>query len=262
MKIGVTGCTSGIGLSLVKKLQANGDTVLSLGGSNSSRWRLGQRLPGDLNIDALIHLAHDRTLSVIENVEAARTLCDSYNGPKVFLSSFSAHTKSRSRYGRSKFEIEKIFEQSKGSSLRAGIVYGQSVGGVFAQLEMLIKTLPVIPVPYSGSPLLFTTHIDDLVEEIIATLRHCDGSTVFAANAVPISLEELIFQMQDQLGESKPTILLWRQPLDQILKILIRAFPNFPMADSLLSLSNDTSYTELADMKIAMTSFRTFDLKP
>lgn len=261
MKIGITGSTSGIGLHLVEKLQANGDTVLSLGGSNSSRWRLGQRLPRDLNIDALIHLAHDRTLSVTENVEAARAICDSFNGPKVFLSSFSAHTKSRSRYGKSKFEIEKIFKQSKGSILRAGIVYGQSVGGIFAQLEMLIKNLPVIPVPYFGSPLLFTTHIDDLVEEIIATLRHGDGSTTFAANATPISLEELIFQIKDHLGESSPTLLIWRQPMDQILIALTRAIPNFPMADSLLSLSNETAYAELAELKVAMTPFRSFDLE-
>ena len=260
MKIGLTGSSSAIGQHLAQSLHSEGHTVVCLGGSKSSIWRLGQPLPANLGINALVHLAHDRKMSLSENVSAAKILCESFDGPKVFLSSFSAHSKSCSRYGKSKFEIESIFQHSLGSSLRAGIVYGQSDGGIYGQLQMLIEKLPVIPIPYNGSPLLFTTHIDDLVEEIISTLFQGAGPTIFAANPKPITLEELILQIKAQMGRSKPRLLLWRQPLDLILKAIILVRPNIQMADSMLSLSNECEYRELSQLKIPTTSFRSFDL--
>ena len=261
MRIAVTGSTSVIGQRLLLKLSELGHTPLPLGGSQSNIWRLGQKSPIDLNFDALVHLAHDRSLSVKENIEAAKVLCDSFIGRKIFLSSFSAHSKSVSKYGQSKYAMESVFNNSNGSSLRAGVVYGEKVEGVFAQIEFLTSKLPLIPLPYRGASLLFTTHIDDLVAEIVSGLDSSGNLTTFAAHPMPISLNNLSFEIQKQLGLSKKTIKIWRQPLDIFLKAFIRLVPNFPMADSLLSLSSQASYEELSKLKIPNINFREFKIK-
>lgn len=260
MRVVVTGSTSVIGQRLITKLSEAGHTPVPLGGSGSNIWRLGQKLPCDLNIDALIHLAHDRSLSFKENIDAATILCNSFLGPKIFLSSFSAHSKSVSKYGQSKFATEAIFNNSNGTSLRAGVVYGDKVEGIFAQIELLIRKFYIIPLPYVGASLLFTTHIDDLIAEIVAKLDIFECSTTFAAHPMPISFNNLSFQIQKTLGLKRRTVGIWRQPLDILMKSLVRLVPNFPMVDSLLSLSSEASYEELSKLKIPNSNFREFKI--
>ena len=260
MRVAVTGSTSVIGRRLVEKLSEAGHTPVPCGGRQSNVWQIGQACPNKLNLDALIHLAHDRTLSVIENTQSAKFLCDSFEGPKIFLSSLSAHSKSISRYGKSKYAMENIFNNSNGSSLRAGVVYGDKVEGTFGQIELLIRKLPLVPLPYKGSSLLFTTHIEDLISEIIVHLNQNQGITTFAAHPMPTSLKNLSFQIQKMLEMSKPVVNISREPLDVLLRSLVRVLPNFPMADSLLSLSREASYEELSKLEVAKTTFREFEL--
>jgi nucleoside-diphosphate-sugar epimerase len=262
MRIAVTGSTSTIGQHLVNKLTGSGHTPILLGRNQLNAWKLGQELPKSLDIELLIHLAHDRSLTLKQNVEAASVLCASFHGPKIFLSSFSAHSKSLSKYGRSKYAIEGIFNDSNGSSIRAGVVYGEKIGGIYAQLELLVKKCPLIPIPYRGSPLLFTTHVDDLVEEILSTIGCSEGSTTFAAHFSPISLDNLCKKIQDSLGSTKPVVKVPRQPIDFFLKILTQYCPNFPMADSLLSLSSEANYEELSRLKLPVSNFREFKTYP
>jgi nucleoside-diphosphate-sugar epimerase len=260
MRVAITGSTSIIGQRLIVKLSEAGHIPVPFGGSQSNVWRIGQKCPTDLNLDALVHLAHDRSLSVKGNIEAAKVLCDSFKGRKVYLSSFSAHSNSVSKYGQSKYAMESIFNNSNGSSLRAGVVYGEKVEGVFAQIELLTSKLPLIPLPYRGSSLLFTTHIDDLIAEIVSELDSRENSTTFAAHPMPISFDNLSFQIQKKLGINKKTIRVWRQPLDLLMKFLVRLVPNFHMSDSLLSLSRGASYEELSKLKIPNSNFREFKI--
>jgi nucleoside-diphosphate-sugar epimerase len=260
MRIGVTGSTSIIGQRLVAMLSKSGHTPIPFGGRKSDVWQIGEKCPSGLNLDVLVHLAHDRSLSVEENIEAVSVLCNSFKGRKIFLSSFSAHSKSKSKYGQSKYAMENIFNNSNGSSLRAGVVYGDKVEGIFAQIELLIRKLPLIPLPYRGSSLLFTTHIDDLISEILFLLNQHEGVTTFAAHPMPTSLHNLSFQIQKNLGVKRPTIRIPRQPLDFLLRTLVRFLPNFPMGDSLLSLSRAASYEEISKLRIPNSIFREFKI--
>ena len=261
MRIAITGGTSGIGLRLIEKLNESGYETITLGRRGSRIWQLGDVFPQNLEVDVLIHLAHDRKLSIAENVAAARLLCDSFTGEKIFLSSLSAHRNSRSKYGKSKYEIEKIFTESKGSSLRAGIVYGSKVGGIFTQLETLLGKSRIMLVPYRGIPTLLTTHIDDLISEIISMLSRTSSDTVFAANSYPISLNELLRQISSNTGPKQYFVALPRQPLNVLLGLLVHLAPNFPMADSLLSLSSTVDYEELSSLQLPQTEFRAFNLE-
>jgi nucleoside-diphosphate-sugar epimerase len=260
MRIAVTGSTSVIGQRLVSKLSESGHTPVPFGGSKSDIWQIGEKCPVNLDLDALVHLAHDRSLSVEENIAAVNVLCKSFEGPKVFLSSFSAHSKSISTYGRSKFAMENIFNARNGCSLRAGVVYGDNVEGIFAQIELLIRKLRLIPLPYRGSSLLFTTHIDDLISEILLLLIQREGVTTFAAHPMPTSLHNLSIQIQKHLGVRRRAIRIPRQPLDVLVRTLVRLLPNFPMADSLLSLSREASYEEISKLRIPNSSFREFKI--
>ena len=181
-------------------------------------------------------------------------------GPKIFLSSFSAHSKSVSKYGQSKYPMESIFNLSNGSCLRADFVHGDKVEGIFAQIELLIRRLPPYSTSLSGNSLLFTTHIEDLISEIISNLDQSEGVTTFAAQSMPVSLHNLSFQIQKMMGLKKPTINIWRQPLDVLLRLLVQVLPNFPMADSLLSLSCEASYEEVSKLKIPNSNFREFKI--
>jgi len=260
MRIGVTGSTSVIGQRLIAKLSKIGHTPVPFGGSQSDIWQIGEKCPSEMDLDVLVHLAHDRSLTIEENIDATDILCKSFEGRKVFLSSFSAHSKSISKYGQSKFAMENIFNNTNGCSLRAGVVYGDKVEGIFAQIELLIRKLPLIPLPYRGSSLLFTTHIDDLISEILLLLNQSESVTTFAANHIPTSLHNLSFQIQKNLGVKRPTVRIPRQPLDFLLRTLVRGLPNFAMADSLLSLSREASYEEISKLRIPSSSFREFKI--
>lgn len=260
MRVAITGSTCAIARHVVAGLSSVGHSIIEIGGSKSNVWRLGQEFPLGLNADALVHLAHDRSLTVKENIQAANKLCRSFDGPKVFLSSFSAHSRSLSRYGKSKFAMEELFNKSNGASIRAGVIYGTQVGGIFQQLEYYIGKLPIIPIVSRGRPLLFTSHIDDLVFEILSKLKAVDGQTTFAAHPEPITLKNLCIEINHSGGFEKPFLLIPKQPIDLILRLLIRVFPNFQLMDSLLSISCEASYEELSQLNFPKITFRPFSL--
>lgn len=260
MRIVVTGSTSKIGINLINKLLDHGHEVIPTGGSQSKKWKLGQLMPESLQGDVLIHIAHDRTLPFKENAKFAEMLCKSFRGKKIFLSSLSAHTKTESKYGKSKLELEKIFSNSSSLILKAGIVYGVTVGGIFEKLNYFIEKLPVYPLPYKGQSLLFTTHIDDLTLEIIRNLEFNNSKTIFAANSYPISLSELLFQLAKKNNKKFYFLPLPKFPIHQIVKLFANRLYNNPILDSFLSLSKSIPNSEIAALSPSILNFRTFDL--
>ena len=260
MKIAVTGSSSSIGLVLVKKLQINGHEVILLGGRNSKLWKIGESFPSSIDADILIHLAHDRKLSFEQNLESAKILCEGFSGKKIFLSSLSAHSRAISKYGRSKFGVEKVFAESGGVSLRAGIVYGENIGGIYLTLMKLVKHLPFIVIPYDGTSILFMSNVYDLVDEIILTFDTNSTSTVFAANPMPISLRKIIEVLRDRFKMNKIIITVPRQHFDFILRSICRIFGNIGMLDSLLSLSSEIFPEELSRLNQPSVNFRVFSI--
>jgi len=54
-------------------------------------------------------------------------------GRIVFISTISAFTGARSRYGRAKLQVESVCRELGGIILRPGLVFGDSPGGVSAR---------------------------------------------------------------------------------------------------------------------------------
>jgi nucleoside-diphosphate-sugar epimerase len=261
MKILVTGSNSKIGAHLIKKLRASGNEIIEFDGKGSKIWKLGEGIPKNSQADVLIHLAHDRNFSVEENVNANQEICSSFAGSKIFLSSLSAHRQSESKYGKSKFESESVFLYYNSSVLRAGIVYGKDVDGIMEKISKILRFFPVIPLPYGGNNLFYTSQIDDLVDEIIWQIYHPSQKIIFAANSYPISFYNLIHKISEFNHFSRFLVPLPRQPIDFFLKYLLKFIRNTSFADTILSLKTSVDYTELSLLRQPLTEFREFELK-
>ena len=260
MIVALTGASSSIGQHLSNYLIQSGHRVIAVGRQESFRWHLGEDLPKDLEADVLIHLAHDRRLSVEENIRSVRLILGSFDGHCIFLSSLSAHSNSKSIYGRSKFASEGLFLENQGTVIRAGIVFGSRILGVHYLLQTLKSSLPILPLPYSGHSRLFVSHIDDLCEEIERRLVSKDGGRVFAAHNWPYSIRHLItlLPIEDKKYRKQMQIPIPRTFMKLVLYPLRGLARRISAIDSLLSLECEISNLEISQLTRPLTKFRPY----
>jgi nucleoside-diphosphate-sugar epimerase len=260
MRIAITGSTSSIGNHLVNRLTLAGYDVIPLGGRSSDLWKLGMKFPEFLEADFLLHLAHDRTLTLKENVNATDLLVSSFQGGKIFLSSLSAHTSAKSIYGKSKYESEKLFLAHGGKVIRAGLVFGPNVGGMYLTLKKMTRAFPIIPVPYSGAPRLYMTHIDDLCDELIDLISRAERGVVLGAHCWPITLSDFIRRVRKQTSTHSFIVLvpIPRSILEIIRKILSPLKLRISLLDSLASLSTQINSEEFSNLVPPSKDFRIF----
>jgi NADH dehydrogenase len=86
----------------------------------------------------------------------------------IFLSTLSAHEGARSHYGRSKLELEGLFDRKRDCVLRLGLVLGD--GGLFGSMVGLLRSSRVVPLPDGGRQPIQTLWMGDLeqvVENVI-----------------------------------------------------------------------------------------------
>jgi nucleoside-diphosphate-sugar epimerase len=256
MRIFLTGSNSSIGKRLVQSLQAAGHEVIQAAGRDSKMWKLGQNYPTDIKAEVLIHLAHDRTFTIQENFEALELLTSSFRGYSIFLSSISAHSRSKSIYGQSKFRSEALFVRNHGVALRAGVVHGAYVEGIYSTLQRFVNRLKFVPVPFSGKPRLFTTHIDDLCQEILEILEKRPSGVRLAAHSWPNSLKGLIRHVANVENRRIYSLPVPSFFIKSGLRILEIAKVNNPLVDSLRSLQSEVTLPELSELEPSFTTFR------
>jgi len=259
MRVVVTGSTSAIGKKIIQLLKSKGMSVIELGGKNSELWRLGRPLPKDLQADTLIHLAHDRKLSLEENNTAIDLLVESFKGYKILISSLSSHSKTESKYGLSKRYAEERFLEKNGVCLRVGLVYGTLTGGVYQTLRKSISKFPVLPLPFDGKPRFFFSHIDDLTSEILHFVQTKQRGLVFAANYWPHSLRDIVERLAQDLGRNCYLIGVNTATTRLLLKVTKLLGIKVALLDSLKSLEHEISNSELGALQIPNTRFRSFN---
>lgn len=256
MRIIITGSSSSIGTHLAKKLIHQGHEIICFNGTRDKNWRLGEPIPKVKEVDALIHLAHDRCNSIEMNVDAAKIICKSFTGLKIFLSSMSAHSESKSKYGKSKYLQECIFLNNNGRVVRAGIVYGKDIEGIYSSIASLVRKFKYLPLPYYGLPNLFMTHIDDLTDELIDTIQTTPSGPIFAANPLQLSLHR-VFRIISLLEHSNSKlVLLPRQPFEFIFIMISKLLPKIHFVDSILSISKSISPSEISYLEKPKRKFR------
>lgn len=82
----------------------------------------------------------------------------------IFLSTLSAHEGARSHYGRSKLELEGLFDRNRDCVLRLGLVLGN--GGLFGSMVSLLRSSGVIPLPDGGRQPIQTLWMGDLEQAV------------------------------------------------------------------------------------------------
>jgi nucleoside-diphosphate-sugar epimerase len=160
------------------------------------------------------------------NIEGSRRVLQAArdSGARVvFISSCSAHPAARSRYGRSKLEVERLLDSVRDLSLRPGLVVG--TGGLFARMVEGVRRSPIIPLFDGGKQIVQTVGIEELVE---ATARAIDAEMrgrLVVAHPGGIRFGEMMSLIAQQLDKSRfflpitATPFLWAAQVGEKLRI-------------------------------------------
>ncbi|MGA7240374.1 MAG: NAD-dependent epimerase/dehydratase family protein [Bryobacteraceae bacterium] len=145
------------------------------------------------SIRAIVHCAYNTRFkteaeSLNTNVEGTKGLLRRARAASaaqfVFISSLAAHAGAISLYGRTKHELEQLFDLERDTVIKPGTIVGP--GGLYARTREMIGRLPAVPLFY-GDRCLQTVWIDDLTEAIVKSIRdRTTGSFAVAGNSVPM----------------------------------------------------------------------------
>ena len=189
--IGITGAAGFIGSRLVEHFAARGWTVRALqrvpqGLALPNVTRHTFRLPDLVHesdiagLDALVHAAVQEwrpgaaTDADVSNREGTRRLiahARTHGARVVFLSTLSAHDQAESHYGRSKLEVEGLFDAARDTILRLGLVMDRR-GGLFGGMVETLRSAAVVPLVDGGRQPIQTLAMDDLVRIVERVIEH------------------------------------------------------------------------------------------
>ncbi len=167
--------------------------------------------------DAVVHLAvakSDEPFSYDVNVVGAQNViaaCHHHQvGRIVNMSTQSAKIARRGIYGETKAQADDAFQSSGLAvvTLRASIVYGPDLLGVFGQLVDAVGKLPVVPVIGSGKWKSRPVHVRDLSDAVQAVLESpaTVGQTYDLGGPDDVTFDQLIDAVAEQVGRSRPKV--------------------------------------------------------
>ena len=137
---------------------------------------------------ALVHCAYETRSASVEqarrtNVTGTEALVrlGRRNGIQqlVFVSSMAAHEGAASVYGKTKYELEKLFNPVADTVVKPATIVGP--GGVFQRTREMLRRLPVLPLFYADRRLQ-TIWIDDASQGLVRTVERSVGGTVLLAH--------------------------------------------------------------------------------
>ena len=118
-------------------------------------WPYGLRAEIFEDFDIVVHCANspeirDYNKAYIENVLSTRLIGKAIEKKAhlIYISSQSAHEGINSFYAKNKLASEKYIKEEfsgKWTIIRPGFVYGPGAKGLFARMQSLVNTLPIIP---------------------------------------------------------------------------------------------------------------------
>lgn len=222
MKIVLTGASGFVGGRILQTLEAAGHEVLRLSRREMpgpwQRYALGDdpaHIPWD-GVGALVHAAYDftgrsREETFARNVRPGITLLEAARQagvPRlVFISSMSAYTGCRSDYGRAKCELEREVAARQGISLRPGLVWGETSGGVMGSLERLVDRLAIVPYPHGrGGLSQYLVNEEDLgwvVARSVLPTTQIPAGPCSVAHPAPVALRSILRQNARRAGKSR-----------------------------------------------------------
>ncbi len=156
----------------------------------------------------------------------------------VFLSSQSAHEEARSYYGKSKFELERLFALERDVVIRAGFVLGKAGSGLFHRMCEMVGRARVIPLFGGGRQPLQTIHVEDLCDAVEAAVgKGLTGRFTVAEPAVT-EVRELLRAIARRLGRRPVFVPFPMAPALAVLQTVEALRIPFPVSsENLLGLA-------------------------
>lgn len=147
-------------------------------------------------VRALVHCAYETRSATLEqarrtNVTGTERLI--HLGRRhdvrqlVFVSSMAAHAGAASVYGKTKYELEKLFDAAPDTVIKPATIVGD--GGVFRRTRDMLRRLPVVPLFYADRRLQ-TIWIDDVCEGMVRAVERSLGGTVLLAHPESTPMRE------------------------------------------------------------------------
>ena len=224
LRVGITGARGFIGRHAVRRFAAHGhdvhayqrDATAAPGTPGVIVHRF--EMPGAIEprefqgLDVLIHAAlveygpAHRDADRINREGAARLIeiARAQNTRLIFLSTLSAHAAARSHYGRSKLEIERLFDPARDCILRLGLVLGE--GGLFGSMVEMIRGASVVPLPDGGRQPIQTLWMEDLLDGLERVATRGVAGTYDLATAEVYTMRELYETVIAGLGVKRTLV--------------------------------------------------------
>lgn len=207
MKIIVTGSSGFIGTQLVKYFSAKGYQVLALQRAAPATLLEGVEFQSyDLSVPLntskfegatyLIHTAfqpYSRRNAAANVINYSGTVdlanaCKKAGIKIIFLSTLSAHDGAESNYGKTKLQLENIFDPKRDLVLKLGLVLGN--GGLFGSIFKIIESHRFVPI-VGQCKLIQTIAMCDLLSLIEVGMKNEITGTYPVAETNPIPLRTL-----------------------------------------------------------------------
>ncbi len=142
----------------------------------------------DGGVRALIHCAYETRATSLEqtrrtNLAGTEALVrlGRRSGVRqlVFVSSMAAHEGAASLYGKTKYELEQLFDEAADTVIKPATIVG--AGGVFQRTREMLRRLPVLPLFYADHRLQ-TIWIEDACQGLVRTVMLSVGGRVLLAH--------------------------------------------------------------------------------
>jgi uncharacterized protein YbjT (DUF2867 family) len=105
----------------------------------------------------------------------------------VFVSSMAAHASAASVYGKTKYDLEKLFDATVDTVFKPATIVG--AGGIFQRTREMLRRLPVMPLFYADRRLQ-TIWIEDACLGLVRTVERSVGGTVVLAHPESTTMRE------------------------------------------------------------------------
>lgn len=168
----------------------------------------------------------------------------------VFISSIGAHAQAESYYGRSKFELEKMFDPSRDLIIRPGFIVGPGSQGNFNRMKETLRNSGLVPIFDGGHQILQTIHIDDLCRAIdLATEKGLTGVLV-VAEPEGLEMRDFFKLLAENMGRRCTLVSLPMGLFLAFLRVLERFGIPFPISsENLLGLKHMKHMPSTQDME-------------
>ena len=207
------------------------------------------------SVDFLVHCAYLRyeqnkdadTINLI-GTKTLIDLCRKNNVKPLFLSSFSAHEKAQSHYGKTKLATEKLFNLSKEVVLKPGFVIGKK--GMASELINTIRKSRFFPLIGGGIQPIQTIYIEDLCLIVENCFLKKLSGLFYVAESEAITMKNFYKEISKQL-DKKTIFIPFSLPLVyHLCSLTERMGLKLPVySESVVGLKNLVSFETQKDLE-------------